>query len=202
MSETLRIAVADDEPDMRDYFKKILPRLGFRVVAVAENGCELVELCRKTNPDLAITDIKMPELDGIDAAMQIYQDKPIPVILVSAYSDAELIKRAEADHVMGYLVKPIKQSDLVPAIALAMHRFEQFQALRQEAADMRKALADRKVIEQAKGILMKKGGLDEQEAFRRLQKLASEQNRKLVDIATMLMTAEETIQTFIPHGKV
>src|SRR5437899_6605963 len=102
------------------------------------------------------------------------------VILVSAYHDAELIARAEADHIMGYLVKPIKQSDLEPVIALALRRFEQFEALRQETADLRQALEDRKVIERAKGILMKRAALDEQAAFRRLQRLASDKDLKLV----------------------
>ena len=105
-----------------------------------------------------------------------------------------MIERAEADHILGYLVKPIKQADLEPVIALAMRRFEQFQALRQEAADLRQALEDRKIIERAKGILMKKASLDEQEAFRRLQKLASDKNRKLVEIARMILTAEEAFQ--------
>jgi response regulator NasT len=195
MNPTLRIAIADDEPDMRDYFQDVLLRLGHNVVAVARNGVELVELCRKTVPDLVITDIKMPELDGIDAACQIYQNRPVPVILVSAYHDPTLIERAETDHVMGYLVKPIKQADLGPTIAIAMRRFEQFQALRQEAIDLRQALADRKTIERAKGILMKKTGLDEADAFRRLQKLASEKNRKLVEIASMILTAEEAFQS-------
>src|SRR5207244_6800571 len=85
MNPSLRIAVADDEPDMRDYFKKSLPRLGHQVVAVAQTGRELVELCRATTPDLVITDIRMPELDGIDAAAQLYRERPIPVILVSAF---------------------------------------------------------------------------------------------------------------------
>ena len=191
MSQSLRIVVADDEPDMRDYFQQVLPRLGHSVVAVAENGQELVELCRAENPDLVITDIKMPRLDGIDAARQIYEERPTPVILVSAFSDAALIERAESDHVMGYLVKPIKQADLGPTIALTVRRFEQFKTMRQEAADLRQALADRKGIEKAKGILMKKASLDEAEAFRRLQKLSSDKNRKLVEIATMILTAEE-----------
>lgn len=194
MSHSLRIAVADDEPDMRDYFQQVLPRLGHSVVAAAQNGRELVEKCRATAPDLVITDIKMPELDGIDAAIQIYQDRPVPVILVSAHHDETLIERAESDHIMGYLVKPIKQIDLAPTIALAFHRFEQFKAMRQEANDLRQALADRKVIERAKGILMKKAGMPEADAFRRLQKLASEKNRKLVDIASMILTAEEAFQ--------
>lgn len=194
MSSAHRIAVADDEPDMRDYFQKCLTRMGHEVVAVAANGRELVEACRKHRPDLAITDIKMPEMDGIDAAVQIYKDRPIPVILVSAFHDPMLIARAEANHILAYLVKPIKQADLEPAIALAMRRFEQFEALRQEAADLRQALEDRKIIERAKGILMKRAALDEQEAFRRLQKLASEKSRKLVDIAQMVVIAEEAAQ--------
>jgi response regulator NasT len=194
MKTKLRIVIADDEPDMREYFCKMLPRLGHEVVAAAANGRELVEHCRAQRPDLAITDIKMPELDGIEAAIQVYQDAPLPFILVSAYHDADLIARAEADHIMGYLVKPIKQADLQPAIALALRRFEQFQALRQEAADLRQALQDRKVIERAKGVLMKRGRLQEADAFRRLQKLASEKNRKLIDIAQMVVVADEAIE--------
>ena len=194
MSQPLRIAVADDEPDMRDYFARILPRLGHQVVAVASTGAELVALCRKVRPDLVLTDIKMPDMDGIEAAQQIIAEVPVPVILVSAYHDAELIERAEADHIMGYLVKPIKQADLEPVISLAVRRFEQFQALRKEAADLRQALADRKLIERAKGILMKRAALDEQSAFRRLQKLASEKNLKLVELARMVLTAEEALQ--------
>lgn len=187
MNPNLRIAVADDEPDMRDYFKKILPRLGHQVVGVAKNGLELLELCRDKLPDLVITDIKMPDMDGIDAANRIYQERPVPVILVSAYHDSKLIQRAEADHILGYLVKPIKQADLEPVIALAVRRFEQFQALIDEAADLRQALEDRKIIEKAKGMIMQDLGLDETEAFRRMQKQASSQNRKVVDIARMIL---------------
>jgi two-component system, response regulator PdtaR len=195
MNQPLRIAVADDEADMRDYFQVLLPRLGHTVVAVAKNGRELVEKCRAAEPDLVITDIKMPEIDGIEAAIQIYRERPVPVILVSAHHDATLIERAETDHVMGYLVKPIRQSDLAPTIAIAVHRFEQFQTLRQEAVDLRQALTDRKSIERAKGVLMKKTGLDEPGAFCRLQKLASEKNRKLVEIASMILTADEAFET-------
>jgi serine phosphatase RsbU (regulator of sigma subunit) len=124
MNRPLRIAVADDEQDMRDYYRTILPRLGHTVISSARDGRELVEQCRGSHPDLVITDIKMPELDGIEAAAAIHQDRPTPVILVSAYHDLELIKRAESDHIVGYLVKPIKQADLQPAIVLAMRRAE------------------------------------------------------------------------------
>ncbi len=188
MTSTLRIIVADDEPDVRDYYCKILPRLGHSVVAAAGSGEELVAVCRTHRPDLVITDIKMPGLDGIDAAKLIYEEMPVPVILVSAYSDARLIERAEADHIMAYLVKPIKQADLEPAIGLAMRRFEQFEALRRETADMRQALEDRKIIERAKGVLMKELGLSEAEAFRRLQKTASAKNLKLIELARLTLS--------------
>jgi response regulator NasT len=194
MMPSLRIVVADDEPDMQEYFRKILPRLGHKVVGVAANGRELVEQCRSFAPDLVITDIKMPEMDGIEAADQVYRERPVPVILVSAYHDSTLIERAEADHILGYLVKPIKQADLEPVIGLTMRRFEQFEELRQEAADLRQALEDRKVIERAKGSIMKRAGLDEAASFRRLQKLAQDSNVKLVEIARSILAAEEAFK--------
>ncbi len=190
-NHSLRILVADDEADMREYFQRILPLLGHVVVDAASDGAQLVALCKKLKPDLVITDIKMPDMDGIEAASRIYQDGAVPVILVSAFHDADFIRRAEADHILAYLVKPIKQADLEPAIAIATRRFEQFEALRKEAADLRQALEDRKTIEKAKGLLMKKLALDEHDAFRRLQKLASDKNLKLVELSRMLITAEE-----------
>jgi response regulator NasT len=193
MSRALRVAVADDERDMRDFFREFLPPLGHTVVGTASTGSELVALCRAQRPDLVITDIKMPDMDGIDAAMEVCREQPVPVILVSAFHEPELLERAEANHVLAYLVKPIKAADLVPAIGIALRRFEQFQALQQEAADLRQALDDRKVIERAKGVLMKRARLDEAEAFRRMQKLASEKSRKLVDIATAILVAEEAV---------
>ncbi len=191
MKQPLRIAIADDELDMREYLQETLADLGHEVAVVAETGRRLVAECRAKRPDLVITDIKMPDMDGIDAATQIYRDGPIPVILVSAYHDASLIERAQADHILAYLVKPIKTADLEPAIAIAMHRFEQFQELRKQAGDLQQALADRKIIERAKGILMKVGSMDEAAAFRRLQKLASDHNKKLVEVAQMIVFTEE-----------
>jgi AmiR/NasT family two-component response regulator len=188
MTPALRIAVADDEQDVRDYYCKVFPRLGHTVVSASANGEGLIAECRTHRPDLIVTDIKMPGLDGIDAAKLIYEEMAIPVILVSAYSDATLIERAEADHIMAYLVKPIKQADLETAIGLAVRRFEQFEALRREAADMRQALEDRKIIERAKGVLMKELGLSEAEAFRRLQKTASSKNLKLIELARLALS--------------
>ena len=151
MNRPLRIAVADDEADMRDYFKTILPHLGHEVAAVAGSGRELVQQCQAVNPDLIITDIKMADMDGIDAAHEICKNRAVPVILVTAYQDPELIERAMADHVFAYLIKPIKQADLGPAISLALRRFEQFQAVGKEAADLRMALENRKIVEQRQG---------------------------------------------------
>jgi response regulator NasT len=189
MKRPLRIVVADDEPVMGEYYQTILPMLGYQVVAVAQTGSDLINQCRVLKPDLVITDIKMPDMDGIEAAEQICREFPIPIILVSAYHDAELIERANLDYILAYLVKPIKQVDLEPAILLAMRRFEQFQALHKEAADLKQALEDRKLIERAKGILMKKGW-DEEGAFRRMQKEAMDNNQKLVQVARIIIAAE------------
>jgi AmiR/NasT family two-component response regulator len=194
MNRSLRILVADDEPSMQAIFSKILPAIGHEVVGIAVTGRELVDKCRQLLPDLVITDVIMPDMDGIDAAGEIYRNSAVPIILVSARHDPELIERAEADHVMAYLVKPIGQAQLEPAIAIAMRRFHEFESLRKDTADLRQALVDRKVIERAKGILMSTARLDEQSAFRRLQKLASEKNRKLIDIAHTIVTASEALR--------
>ena len=193
MTTSFRIVVADDEPEMREFFEKVLPRFGHQVVAVAENGRQLVEHCRQLKPDLVITDIKMPGLDGIEASSQVCRERAVPVILVSAYHDPELIARAEADHVVAYLVKPIGLADLQPAISIAVRRFAELQALQQECTDLRQAPADRKVIEQAKGLLMKLAGVDEKDAFGRLQQLAADKNQKLIEAAQSILAVEKAL---------
>ena len=191
MNRSLRVAVADDEPRMREFYKEMLPLLGHEVVCVAKSGTELVAQCQTVRPDLIITDIKMPDLDGIEAAQQLCKQGPVPVILVTAHDDPELLDRAGDTHILGYLVKPVKRQDLQPAITIAVRRFEEFQALSKETSDLRQALKDRKTIERAKGILMKRTGLDEATAFQRLQKMARDNNRKLVQIAEMVVTVED-----------
>lgn len=191
MNNPLRIAVADDEQDVRDYYQRVLPRLGHQLVGVASNGRELVDLCRTLRPDLIIADIKMPEMDGIEAAEEISRDGPIPTILVSAYHRPQLFERARGDHIQAYLVKPTKQADLEAAIAIAMQRFGQFQALRKESADRGLALEERKVIERAKGILMKRHTLDEEGAYLRLRRMARDRNAKLADIARQVIAGND-----------
>jgi two-component system, response regulator PdtaR len=194
MNKALRIVVADDEPEMVKYLEETLAHLGHEVVGSARTGRQLITTCVETKPDMAITDIKMPDMDGIEAAHELCRSLSIPVVLVSAYHDPDLIERALADQVMAYLIKPIKQAELETTIALAVRRFKEFTALQQQATDLRQALEDRKIIERAKGILMKRAGLDEADAFRRLQKLSSDKNLKLVRIAEMIVTADEAMQ--------
>lgn len=198
MKQKLRISVAEDEPDMREFFKDVLPRLGHELVSVAEDGRRLVEDCLQLEPDLVITDLKMPEMDGLEAAEEIYRHRPVPIIIVSAYHDEEFIRKAEQSHVFAYLVKPIRMSSLGPAIAVAMRRFEEFLGLQRETEGLRQALEDRKIIERAKGILMQQAKISEEEAFVRLQRLASKNNRKLVEIARMII---ETSDALKPPGE-
>ena len=190
---SLRIAIADDEPLVRSYLRECLMELGHTVASVAANGQELVSQCRALPPDLVITDIKMPDMDGIEAARQVCADVPLPVILVSAHHDTESIERAERAGIFAYLVKPIEGKDLGPAIAVAMTRFDELHAVRKEAADLRQALEDRKLIERAKGILMTTAGIDEREAFQRLQKLASEKSKRLIEAARMVVAIESAL---------
>jgi response regulator NasT len=194
MTQGLRIAVADDEPDVREFFERYLPRMGHQVVASAEDGRRLVELCRSAKPDMIITDIRMPGMTGLEAVGELFREQTVPVIVVTAHADPQWIDQAQAVGAFGYLLKPITEKELAPAIALAWRHFEQFQALRKEAADLKQALEERKVIERAKGSIVRRMGLPEDEAFRRLRKYASDRNLKLVEVARRVLAAEEVFQ--------
>jgi response regulator NasT len=194
MTSPLRVVIADDERDTREYLHELLTRLGHQV-AVAESGRQLLDLCRRFGPNLVITDIKMPDGDGIEAARQIGQERDVPVILVSAYHDPALLERAASEPIMGYLVKPIKQADLEAAMAVALRRFEQLRSARGEAASLRKALEERKVVERAKGVVMRRLRVDEEEGYRRLRKLASDRNLKLPEVAQAVLRANEIFES-------
>ena len=177
---------------MRDFYQSILASLGHTVLVVAGTGRELVEACTEQPPDLVITDIRMPDLDGLEALREITRaGLSVPAIIVSGFHDDEFIQRAQQECVLAYLVKPVRASDLEPAIKLVRQRFREMQALQQQAADLQQALDDRKLIERAKGILMDRSGLSESDAFKRLQKLSNDRNQKLVEIARAIITAEE-----------
>jgi two-component system, response regulator PdtaR len=194
VNRPLRIAIAEDELLMRKYLKETLELLRYEVACLVDSGAALVERCRVDPPDVVLTDIRLPDMDGLEAAALVYAHAPVPIIVVSAFHDPELVARAEQNHVLAYLVKPIKQQDLEPAIAIAMSRFHEFEAARKETDDLRRALEDRNVIEQAKCIVMKRARLDEPEAFRRLQHLARSKNRKLIEIAKSIVTVEEAYE--------
>ncbi len=189
----LRVLIADDESIRLLSLRAQLAALGHQVVAEASTGDEAVILARSTQPDLAILDIKMPIMDGIEAAEQITQSRPLPIILVTAYAESQLVERAARANISAYLMKPVAKEDLLPAITLALARFREFQAMRQEVADLREALEARKVIEKAKGILMRRLDLTEDEAFRRLQRQSQEGNRKLAQVAEAIVVADQML---------
>ena len=183
----MRILVAEDETIIRLDLRKTLEEAGFEVCAEARNGAEAVALARSEEPDLAILDVKMPELDGIEAARRILAERPIPVVMVTAYGQDELVSRAIEAGVFGYLVKPFRESDLLPAIRAARARHAELQALREEAESLAEALATRKVVERAKGILMDREKLSEDDAFARLRRASQVSGRPMKVVAEALI---------------
>ena len=178
-----RVLVAEDETLIRLDLRGLLESAGFEVCAEARDGEEAVELARSTEPDVALLDVKMPRLDGIEAARRILDERPIPIVMVTAYGERELVARAVEAGVFGYLVKPFREQDLLPAIAAARARHDELQEVRAEAESLSDALAARKVIERAKGLLMEKEQLSEQDAFARLRKASQASGRPLRVIA-------------------
>ena len=190
----MKILIAEDETIIRLDLRDLLERAGFEVCAEAKDGEEAIELARSAEPDLAVLDVKMPKLDGIEAARRILDERPIPIVMLTAYGQDELVSRAVEAGVFGYLVKPFHEQDLLPAIAAARARHDELQAVRAEAESLSDALAARKVIERAKGLLMEKEGLTEQEAFVRLRRASQLAGRPLKVVADAL------IATLAPEG--
>jgi AmiR/NasT family two-component response regulator len=186
----MRILVAEDETIIRLDLKETLERAGFEVCGEARDGEEAVELAREEKPDLAVLDVKMPRVDGIEAARRILAERPIPIVMLTAYGHDELVARAVEAGVFAYLVKPFRESDLLPAIQTAKARYAELEALREEAESLAEALATRKVVERAKGLLMEQDGLSEQDAFTRLQRVSQTSGRP------MKVVAEALIATF------
>ena len=201
VNRTLHIAVAEDQDDTREYFQELLPRLGHQVVAVRD-GRQLVEVCRASSPDLVITDVRMPGMDGIEAAAAVNRERPVPVIVVSAHHESELLTRAGQAPVMAYLIKPVTQASVEAAIATALARFEELRSAHKEADSLRVALEERKVIERAKGAVMKRLNIDEREAYRHMRRLSSNGNRKLVEVAQTILAADQVFQELDELGTV
>ena len=183
----MRILIAEDETIIRLDLRELLEKSGFEVVAEARDGEEAIALARSEEPDLALLDVKMPNLDGIEAARRILDARPIPIVMVTAYGEQELVSRAVEAGVFGYLVTPFRESDLLPAIETARARHAELAALRDEADSLAEALAARKSIERAKGLLMEREGLTEQDAFARLRKASQISGRPLKVVADALI---------------
>jgi AmiR/NasT family two-component response regulator len=185
----LRVLIADDDPIIRLDLKQMLENLGYQVVAEAGDGKQAVELAQETSPDICILDVKMPVMDGIEAVTFITDQNIAPTILLTAYSDKELVDRAKAAGVFAYLVKPFKPSDLPPSIEVARSRFEQNAQLNKEVSSLQEKLQARKVIEQAKGILMEELKLNESEAYRRIQVQSMNLRKTMKEVAEAIVLA-------------
>ena len=188
----LTILVADDESIIRLGLKHILEEAG-HTVYTAENGTQAIKQAESCQPNLVILDIKMPELDGLEAARLLLNKTQVPVIFLTAYGEQELIERAARLPIMGYLVKPIKETELLAMIEVAASRYEEHTKMAHTAADLENELASRRLIDRAKGLLMQSEGISELDAYQRLQQRASQDRR------TLLETAEEFIHEFSEH---
>lgn len=194
MTDRHRIAIAEDDIDHLALLQRTLQKMGHDIVGTAATGRQLVELCRAEHPCLVITDIHMPDMDGLDAAKEIYEFEPVPIIVTTAHYDPDFVERAQERHILAFLLKPIEVANLAPAIAIVTHRFEEFEALKRENASLVHALEERKIIERAKGLLMKQLGIDEGTAFKRLQKIARDQRKKLGEVAQILVAAADMLR--------
>lgn len=187
----IRVLIAEDEPIVRMDIKELLEGQGYDVVGEASDGQIAIDLAKKLKPDVIIMDIRMPNVDGIEAARILTQEEIAPIIFLTAYSDKELVEKAKEVGVVAYIVKPFKESDLFPAIEIAIARFKEFQLLRKEVADLKDALETRKLVDRAKGLLMDREGLKEHEAFRLIQKASMDKRKPMKEIAQAIILAYE-----------
>ena len=186
-----RVIIADDESLIRMDLREMLVNLGYLVVGEVGDGRSAVNLARELKPDVVIMDIKMPDVDGIDAAKILTEERIAPVILLTAYSQKDLVERAKEAGVVGYMVKPFRESDLVPAIEVALARFKEFEALHKEVKDLQLALETRKLVDRAKGILMDSQGLSEAEAFSKIQKMSMNTRKPMKEVAEAIILAQQ-----------
>lgn len=184
------VVIIDDSPRSRVTLGGALKRLGFEVIGEGASGAEAVHLAQKLKPDVLFLAVGLPDMDGLTVAAHILETLPIPILILSSHLDQELIRRAKEGGVMAYLPKPLREEELLPAIELAISRFEEFSALRKENADLKRILEDRKLIERAKGILMEREQISEQQAFARIQKTSMNTRRSMAEIAQAILLSE------------
>lgn len=186
-----RIIIADDESLIRLDLREMLTHLGYEVIAEAGDGRTALDLARRLRPDLLIMDIKMPDFDGISAAEELTRERIAPVVLLTAYSDQGLVERAREAGVVGYVVKPFREAELMPVIELSRARFDEFRTLEKEVGNLKDALETRKLIERAKGVLMEVHGLREAEAFHRIRKTSMDARKSMKEVAEAILLAHE-----------
>ncbi|HEY7835341.1 MAG TPA: response regulator [Ktedonobacterales bacterium] len=186
-----RIILAEDDSLQRMDLKEELEKQGYLVVGDVGDGQSAINLAREVRPDLVVMDYKMPHVNGVDAAETLTRESIAPVLLLTAYSDQALIDRAKAAGVISYVNKPWRQADLAPAIDIALARFSQYREMSEKVKDLEERLATRRVVEQAKGLLMKKQGLSEQDAFRTIQKLSMDKRKTMREIAEAILLTQE-----------
>ena len=186
-----RVVIADDESIIRLDLGEMLANLGYEVVGESSDGATAVELAQKLRPDLVIMDIKMPGVDGIAAAGELTRARIAPVLLLTAYSEQQLVERAKEAGVVAYLVKPFREAELLPAIEIALSRFAEFQTLEKDVNSLKEALETRKVVEQAKGVLMESQGLKEAEAFHRIRKASMDTRKSMREIAEAILLTHQ-----------
>jgi AmiR/NasT family two-component response regulator len=191
MAQQLRLVIADDESIIRMNLKETLVGLGYLVIGEAGDGVSVINLARELRPDLVVMDIKMPKLDGIQAAKVLTEERIAPVLLLTAYSDRELVDRAREAGVVSYVVKPFRDAELLPAIEIALARYNEFREMDKQIDDLKESLDTRKLVDRAKGILMDTQGLKEQEAFRKIQQLSMNSRKSMREVAqAILLTAQ------------
>lgn len=189
--ERTRVIIADDESVIRADLREMLTTLGYLVVGEAGDGQSAVNSARELKPDIVIMDIKMPNMDGIEAAKILTQEKIAPVLLLTAYSQRDLVDRAKEAGVVGYLVKPFREQEIGPAIDIALARFQEFRELEKQVGDLQETLETRKIVDRAKGILMDTQHLTEAEAFRKIQKMSMNTRKPMKEIAEAIILAQE-----------
>jgi response regulator NasT len=187
MKPTLRVVVAEDEALIRLDLVEMLTESGYEVVGQAGDGETAIELTEKEKPDLVVMDVKMPKLDGISAAERIAKQRIAPVVILTAFSQRDLVERARDAGAMAYLTKPFTIEDLMPAIELAVSRFQEIKQLDAEVNDLQDQLKARKTIDRAKGLLMSKLNLTEPQAFKWMQKTAMDKRRSMVEVANIVI---------------
>lgn len=189
MLKRLRILLADDEAILRLDLREMLADAGHEIVGEAANGQEAVKLARELKPEIIIMDVKMPIMDGITAAKLIAEENIAPVLLLTAYSQQDIVDKASEAGVIAYLVKPIREEQLFPAMEIAVKRFNEVQALNAELGELKESLETRKLLDRAKGILMTAHGMTEQEAYRKMQQFSMAKRISLKELAESIIAA-------------